>query len=146
MFRTAIPRCSSRTARFRHAAFNFAVRNAFIVCFFFPFFGAWHFLTRFFGANLTRSWDGRGHLAASYIYDRTTFPDTFGWTSAWFGGMPLPNYYPPLFYWLIGLLHHIGLPFLLAFKLLAAVPLLLIPASLALLSWYLTPRSSLAAC
>src|SRR5437588_13113047 len=46
----------------------------------------------------SRAWDGTGHFAAAQIYNQTIFPDTFGWTQAYFGGMPFPNFYPPLFY------------------------------------------------
>ena len=53
-----------------------------------------------------RAWDGTGHYGVAQIYNRVIFPDTFGWTHAYFGGMPLSNFYPPLFYWLVALLHH----------------------------------------
>src|SRR5690349_5026389 len=72
------------------------------------------FFQSYFGPYLIRSWDGAAHLAASSVYDRTTFPETFGWTNAWLAGMPLPNFYPPLFYWLVAALHHVGLSLLLA--------------------------------
>jgi hypothetical protein len=100
----------------------------------------------FFAAHLLRSWDGSGHLAAADIYARTIFPDTFGWTSAWFGGMPLPNFYPPLMYWMSAAINRSGLPLLLAFKLSLALPFALIPASLGLLSWRLSSRNTLIAC
>src|ERR1700693_3541672 len=101
------------------------------------------FLHLFFGPYLLRSWDGSAHLAAYELYDRTIFPDTFGWTRAWFAGMPLPNFYPPLFYWIAAALHHSGLPFLLGFKLTVTIPFLLVPAALGVLSWRLSARDTL---
>ena len=56
----------------------------------------------------SRAIDGSGHFAMAQIYDQTIFPDTFGWTNAYFAGMPFPNFYPPLFFWLVSLLHRIA--------------------------------------
>lgn len=76
----------------------------------------------------SRSIDGSGHYAAAQIYDREIFPDTFGWTNAYFAGMSFPNFYPPLFFWLVSALHRTGLiSFGAAFKLVVAVPLILMP-------------------
>ena len=76
----------------------------------------------------SRAIDGSGHFAIGQIYDQSIFPDTFGWTSAYFGGMSFPNFYPPLFFWLVSLLHHTGLlSFGAAFKLLIGVPLIIMP-------------------
>jgi hypothetical protein len=94
---------------------------------------------------LPRAWDGSGHFALARIYSETVFPDTFGWTHAYFVGTALPNYYPPLFYWLAALLHHTGIPFGAAFKLVLAAPTLLIPAALWLLAWRLSGRDRLVA-
>jgi hypothetical protein len=101
------------------------------------------FFRLFFGNHLLRSWDGSAHLAAAYLYDRATFPDTFGWTHVWSAGMPLPNFYPPLFYWIAAALHQTGLPLLLTFKLTVAIPFCLIPTALGLLSWRLSSRDIL---
>lgn len=93
-----------------------------------------------------RAWDGAGHFAVAQIYSQSIFPDTFGWTHAYFAGMPSPNFYPPLYYWLIALLHGSGLfTFGAAFKLVTFVPVLLIPASVWLLCRALTDESRLAA-
>jgi hypothetical protein len=76
----------------------------------------------------SRAIDGSGHYAIAQIYDQSIFPDTFGWTDGYFAGMPFPNFYPPLFFWLVSLLHHTGLLSLgAAFKLMLAVPLILMP-------------------
>ncbi|HEX8560044.1 MAG TPA: hypothetical protein VF668_18250 [Pyrinomonadaceae bacterium] len=81
-----------------------------------------------------RAWDGTGHYALAQIYDRGIFPDTFGWTHAYFAGMPLPNFYPPAFYWAVAALHHTHLFSLpAAFKLVLCLSVLLIPAAL----WWL---------
>src|SRR5205085_2117977 len=85
--------------------------------------------------------NGSGHYAIAQLYDQTIFPDTFGWTHAYFGGMPFPNFYPPLFYWLVALLHHTRIvSFSAAFKLVMALPLLLLPAAIWLLAWFVARR------
>lgn len=87
-----------------------------------------------------RATDGSGHWGVAQIYDAGIFPDTFGWTHAFFGGMPFPNFYPPLFHWLVGLLDAAGLSHGAAFKLVLVVPVLLIPATVWLLAWRLTGK------
>lgn len=84
---------------------------------------------------VSRAIDGSGHYAAAQIYDQHIFPDTFGWTNAYFAGMSLPNFYPPLFFWLVSLLHYTGLvSFATAFKIVLAVPLILMPLTF----WFVT--------
>ncbi|MFL6332852.1 MAG: hypothetical protein ACJ754_05840 [Pyrinomonadaceae bacterium] len=86
-------------------------------------------------AGRPRAWDGSGHYGIAQIYAQSIFPDTFGWTTAHFGGMPFPNFYPPLFFWCVALLNRAHLfSFLTAFKLLVLLPLLLIPAAIWLLA------------
>jgi len=95
---------------------------------------------------LSRAWDGSGHSAIAQIYDQSIFPDTFGWTDAYFGGMPFPNFYPPVFYWCVALLHHTHVfSFTTAFKLVMTLPVLLIPATMWLLGWSLSNRNRLMA-
>lgn len=87
-------------------------------------------------AGASRAWDGSAHYGIAEIYDHSIFPDTFGWTNAHFGGMPFPNFYPPLFYWCVALLHHTHLfTFELSFKLVALTPLLIMPAAMWALAW-----------
>ena len=93
-------------------------------------------------SGLTRAWDGTGHYGAALIYDQSIFPDTFGWTNAYFGGMPLPNLYPPLFYWCVAMLHHTSLfSFDTSFKLMVALPVLLIPAVIWALSLWMSDNN-----
>lgn len=92
-------------------------------------------LREFWSAVLVAGWpralDGSGHFALARIEAALIFPDTFGWTDAFFMGMPFPNFYPPLFYWTIGLLARLGLADpLVSLKLLVALPLVLMPAVL----------------
>jgi hypothetical protein len=76
----------------------------------------------------SRAIDGSGHFAIGQIYDKSIYPDTFGWTNAYFGGMSFPNFYPPLFFWLVSLLHHTRLlSFVAAFKLVIGLPLIIMP-------------------
>jgi len=98
------------------------------------------------GGVRPRAWDGAGHYAAAQIYAQSIFPDTLGWTHAYFAGMPFPNFYPPLYFWLIGLLtasHLFSLD--AAFKLVTFTPVLLTPASVWFLSLKVSGRSRLAA-
>jgi hypothetical protein len=89
-----------------------------------------------------RAWDGTGHFGLAQIYDQTIFPDTFGWTHAYFAGMPFPNFYPPLFYWLVALLHHTQIfSFLTVFKFIVSLPVLLLPAAVWLLAWVISGRN-----
>src|SRR5712664_2818531 len=96
--------------------------------------------------ELSRAWDGTGHSAIAQLYDQTIFPNTFGWTHNCFGGMPFPNFYPPLFYWCVALLDHTHLfSFALAFKLMVALPALLMPAALWFLAWSLSDGNRIVA-
>ncbi|HYH84763.1 MAG TPA: hypothetical protein VEX60_04725 [Pyrinomonadaceae bacterium] len=89
----------------------------------------------------SRATDGSGHWGVAQIYNAGIFPDTFGWTHAYFGGMPFPNFYPPLFHWLVGLLSATGLSPDAAFKLVLVAPMLLMPAAVWLLAWRLSGKS-----
>ncbi len=94
----------------------------------------------------SRAWDGTGHFAVAQIYSQSIFPETLGWTQAYFGGMPLPNFYPPLFYWLVALLSQTHLlSFAAAFKLMVVMPMLLLPSALWLLGWSVSNRSHMVA-
>jgi hypothetical protein len=93
----------------------------------------------------SRATDGSGHWGVAQIYNAGIFPDTFGWTNAYLGGMPFPNFYPPLFHWLVALLSAAGLSMEASFKLVLVAPVLLLPAALWLLAWRLTGKSDRAA-
>lgn len=112
----------------------------------FPFVLSRHLWTEVWSGVRPRAWDGTGHYAIAQIYSQSIFPETFGWTHAYFSGMPFPNFYPPLYYWLIALLHGSHLfSFDAAFKLVTFVPVLLVPASVWLLCRALTDKSRPAA-
>ncbi|MGB7926092.1 MAG: hypothetical protein WCF57_22825 [Pyrinomonadaceae bacterium] len=92
------------------------------------------------------SWDGVGHYGIAQIYTESIFPDTFGWTNSYFCGMPFPNFYPPVFYWCVALLHHTHvLSFDTAFKCVVGLPVLLTPPLMWLLGWKLSRHSRLVA-
>ena len=96
--------------------------------------------------TLPRGWDSSGHFALAQLYSQSIFPDTFGWTPAFFTGMPLPNFYPPLFYWSIALLAHLQLvSFATAFKIGLVLPVLLLPAAIWLLAWRVSDRNRIVA-
>jgi hypothetical protein len=87
-------------------------------------------------SGVPRAWDGTGHYGIAQIYAQTIFPDTFGWTHSHFGGMPFPNFYPPLFFWVVSLIERTHLvSFLTAFKSVVLLPLMLVPAAIWLLAW-----------
>lgn len=91
---------------------------------------------------VSRAIDGSGHFAIGQIYDQSIFPDTFGWTNAYFGGMPFPNFYPPLFFWLVSLLHHTGLfSYGAAFKLVVGVPLIIMPLAFWAVAYVLSGKN-----
>lgn len=97
---------------------------------------------RVWNGGLPRAWDGSGHYAVAQIYANEIFPDTFGWIDNFFAGMPFPNFYPPLFYWLIALLSKIGIfSFLTSFKIIVCLPIILMPLAFWLLTWKISNRN-----
>lgn len=93
-----------------------------------------------------RAWDGGGHFALAQLYSQSIFPDTFGWTNAYFTGMPLPNFYPPLFYWSVALLDQLHIvSFATAFKIVLVLPVLLLPAAIWTLAWRLSNKNLIVA-
>ena len=102
----------------------------------------WKVWAAIWRGEFSRAWDGTGHSAIAQIYDQAIFPNTFGWTLSYFGGMPFPNFYPPLSYWCVALLHHTHLfSFASSFKLMVVLPVLLMPAAIWLLAWFLSNRN-----
>lgn len=98
------------------------------------------------GGVASRAIDGSGHYAIAEIYDRSIFPETFGWTNAYFAGMPFPNLYPPLFFWTVSLLHHSHLFSLAtAFKLVVALPLVLMPLATWAIAWFHAGKNNVVA-
>jgi hypothetical protein len=49
-------------------------------------------------------WDGSGHFSIGKLYMDNIFPSTWGWIENWYNGMPFPQFYPPLFYYLTSLI------------------------------------------
>ena len=103
-----------------------------------PFGKLWTFWKAYFRAGPVQSWDGSGHFSILKIYDQRIFPDVFGWTRNYFGGMAFPNSYPPLWYWLISVLHHVGLPLELTAKVTILLSMAAIPLALGMLAWVTT--------
>src|ERR1700741_5615778 len=96
-----------------------------------PVLWSWKLWSYIWTAAASRGWDGTGHFAIAILYDQLIFPNTAGWTNAYFGGMPFPNFYPPLFYWSVALLHHTHLfSFSTAFKIVLSIPVVLMPAAI----------------
>ena len=98
----------------------------------------------FYSESASRAWDGSGHQAIAQIYSHSIFPDSFGWSHAYFSGMPFPNFYPPVFYWLVGLFSQ-TLSFESAFKLIVFLPVFLLPLVLWNFIYSLTDKNRLAA-
>ncbi|MDQ1639198.1 MAG: hypothetical protein QOF62_2537 [Pyrinomonadaceae bacterium] len=75
--------------------------------------------------------DGSGHVAALHLYAIHVYPDIQGWLPEFFGGMPFPIYYPPLFYWLgATLMKFSGIDATLAAKLLTTASFAGLPGAL----------------
>jgi len=111
-----------------------------------PVMFTWKLWAAIWDGEVARAWDGTGHSAIAQIYDQRIFPNTFGWTTSYFGGMPFPNFYPPLFYWCVALLHHTHLlSFATAFKLMVILPVLFMPAAIWFLAWFLSNRNKIVA-
>lgn len=94
-----------------------------------------------FRAGKPVSWDGSGQYTVASIYNKSIFPDTFGWTDVFFNGMPCPNFYPPLFYWGVAFLTHVHLAsFDTVFKAASLIPSAILPALVFWLTWTLSDR------
>ena len=75
--------------------------------------------------------DGSGHVAILHLYAAHVYPDIQGWIPEFFGGMPFPVYYPPLFYWLGATLMKVGgMDAAAAAKTLTTLSFALLPVSL----------------
>lgn len=75
--------------------------------------------------------DGSGHVAALHLYATYVYPDIQGWLPEFFGGMPFPVYYPPLFYWLGATLMKLcGIDANLAAKILTTASVAALPGAL----------------
>ena len=81
--------------------------------FFVVFFATLTFLLNFrhistyWNLPIVGGWDGAGHAAVGEYYAKHIFPSTWGWIPNWFGGMPFPQFYPPLFFFFVALLSKI---------------------------------------
>ncbi len=53
-------------------------------------------------------WDGIAHYGILQVYAREIFPRISGWVPEYFAGMPFPNFYPPLLYWLVAIPIRLG--------------------------------------
>lgn len=58
-----------------------------------------NYLWNFWRSAAVSGVDGSGHVAAVALYATHVYPDIHGWLPEFFGGMPFPVFYPPLFYW-----------------------------------------------
>ena len=111
-----------------------------------PVLLSWKLWAAVWAGGQSRGWDGTGHYAIGLLYSDLTFPDSFGWTNDYFGGMPFPNFYPPTFYWCVALLQRTHLfSFATAFKLVLMLPVLLMPLAVWWLGWHLSNKSRLVA-
>lgn len=101
------------------------------------------FFINFIKLDLIHSIDGSSHAAIGEYYAEHIFPKTWGWIPVWFGGMPFPQFYPPLFYFVIALFSKI-LPFnyILIFKFFILGLLFTIPILIANLSEKISEKRS----
>lgn len=66
------------------------------------------YLVRVHDSWVPGGWDGVAHFAMAEIYAERIFPAVSGWVPEYFAGMPFPDFYPPLFYWLVAALIRLG--------------------------------------
>jgi hypothetical protein len=85
--------------------------------------------------KVTPGYDTVGHVELGKMYADTMFPSVWGWASQWFGGMPFPQYYPPLFTMVVALLYKITqLPYEFVFKLVVIICSISLPGLLGLVA------------
>src|SRR5436309_4700232 len=79
-----------------------SLRHCFLAVsvFFFWLLLSGQYLWRFWHGTAISGVDGSGHVAALHLYATHIYPDIHGWLPEFFGGMPFPVFYPPLFYWI----------------------------------------------
>ncbi len=87
------------------------------------------FLRHVYTSVIPGGWDGVPHYAIADLYAHKLFPSIGGWIDEYFGGMPYPNFYPPIFYMIVAALTKVGLSTKTAFLVVqtsasAAVPCL----------------------
>jgi len=58
------------------------------------------FLWKYWQGGPPAGADGSAHVAILHLYAKHAYPSLQGWLPEFFGGMPFPIFYPPLFYWL----------------------------------------------
>ncbi|HTK33392.1 MAG TPA: hypothetical protein VL335_02500 [Candidatus Paceibacterota bacterium] len=92
----------------------------------------WSDFYLYWSSPFIQGWDGQGHASIGEYYSDHIFPSTWGWVSQWYAGMPFPQFYPPLFYFVMAIFHHI-LPFIsyiTTFKAFVIILQLSLPAAL----------------
>jgi hypothetical protein len=96
-------------------------------------------LSAFWNAPWTGSFDGMSHVVVGEYYANNVFPKTSGWMPHWFGGMPFPDFYPPLFYWVTALIYRLTpLSYLTTVRLFLTILILALPGLTAMLTSSLT--------
>jgi hypothetical protein len=92
--------------------------------------------------DIMPGWDGAAHLAIGKVYAERIFPDIWGWINDWYLGMPFPQFYPPLFYFLIALLAKIFffISYDIVFRLFVFFSLVFTPCLIAFLGYRLSRK------
>jgi len=89
-------------------------------------------------------WDGSGHFAIGKYYAENIFPSVWGWVPSWYNGMPFPQFYPPLFYYVTSLIHKItSIEYQQVFKYFLLSTALVAPLITSLLYFYRIKKSKL---
>jgi hypothetical protein len=89
--------------------------------------------------------DAVGHFTAGTYYASHLFPSVWGWSHAWFSGMPFPQFYPPLFYFVMAFFYKV-LPFSYAtiFKSVVLTSVLAVPGLVSILAKKIVNNSGFA--
>jgi hypothetical protein len=104
--------------------------------------GNWSSIYEYFTLPYIAGWDGIAHQIIGEYYSGHIFPSVWGWIPYWYAGMPFPQFYPPLFYFLLGVIDHIFFfaDYLLLFKIFVVCLLVAVPLLSMHLAWKWTGR------
>lgn len=96
------------------------------------------FLVRMAKTWVPGGWDGIAHYGITDLYAREMFPAVSAWAPEYFAGFPFPDFYPPLFYLVVGALARLGLPTVAAFLTVQFLCAAAVPVLSSLGAWRLT--------
>lgn len=89
------------------------------------------FICSYLYSPIVSGYDTNGHMELGEYYAQNIFPSVWGWAPEWFGGMPFPQFSPPLFYIVTAIASYIiPLSYDMVFRLLVVFLVLILPVGL----------------